>query len=85
MTIHTHTLTPYTIEADTDPITITGRDGREVIACCGSNKIPSNHRNAAFIVRACNAWDDPNALRARLAELKVPNLKAHEPVVTSLL
>ena len=53
-----HTPTPYTIEADTDPITITGREGMEVIADCGSSKIPSNQRNAAFIVRACNAHDE---------------------------
>ena len=48
-----HTPTPYTIEADTDPITIIDRNG-EVIAHCGSPKIPANHRHAAFIVRACN-------------------------------
>ena len=53
-----HTPTPYKIEVDTDPITILGRDGMEVIAHCGSSKIPSNHRKAAFIVRACNAHDD---------------------------
>lgn len=53
-----HTPTPYKIEVDTDPITILGRDGMEVIAHCGSSKIPSNHRKGAFIVRACNAHDD---------------------------
>ena len=51
-----HTPTPYTIEADTDPITIIGKD-EEVVAHCGSNEIPSNQRDAAFIVRACNAHD----------------------------
>jgi hypothetical protein len=25
--------------------------------------------NAALIVKACNAWDDPEAMKARLAEL----------------
>lgn len=53
-----HTPTPYKIEVDTDPITILGRDGMEVIAHCGSSKIPSNHRKGAFIVRACNAHDE---------------------------
>ena len=61
-----HTPTPYKIEVDTDPITILGRDGMEVIAHCGSSKIPSNHRKAAFIVRACNAHDSLVELSERV-------------------
>lgn len=56
MTIHTHTPTPYTIELDTNPITIVDGNG-EVVAYCGHSDIPANQRNAAFIVRACNAHD----------------------------
>ena len=48
-----HTQTPYTIEADTDPITIVDGNG-EVVAYCGHSDIPANQRKADFIVRACN-------------------------------
>ena len=57
-----HTPTPYMIASDTDPITIIRQERGcwygEVIAHCGSVKIPANHRHAAFIVRACNAHDE---------------------------
>lgn len=56
MTIHTHTPTPYTIELDTNPITIVDGNG-EVVAYCGHSDIPANQRKADFIVRACNAHD----------------------------
>ncbi|MBU6232602.1 hypothetical protein KGP36_08315 [Patescibacteria group bacterium] len=67
-----HTPTPYMIESDTDPITIIRQERGcgygEVIAHCGSAKIPANHRHAAFIVRACNAHEALVAVATKISE-----------------
>jgi hypothetical protein len=69
----THTPTPWTLNAEREKIE--DADGEFVTRISLSRyhddrADPIAEANAAFIVRACNGWNDVNALRARLAELE---------------
>jgi hypothetical protein len=61
-----HTPTPWAIEGRPNYrfVAVIRLDGGDTVAT------HVDDADAAFIVRACNAWDDVEALRARIAELE---------------
>lgn len=80
-----HTPTPWRVEQDTDLIwgacnpddkssygmgyaIVEGKSGERYSSY--KPKMDEREANAAFIVKAVNAWYDADALRARLAELE---------------
>jgi hypothetical protein len=63
-----HTPTPWQA-SPVYSLTVDGaRLGDHVATLCGPRSVAS--ANQALILTACNAWHDPAALRARLAELE---------------
>lgn len=66
-----HTPTPWKQLALSDElITVSSEAGRPIAITATKKGRDEDIANAAFIVEACNGWDDADALRKRLAELE---------------
>lgn len=66
-----HTPTPWAFRKNGTRLIIDGPNSRMVAETL--EYVPSEGEakaNAALIVRACNAWNDVEALKARIAELE---------------